>query len=802
MKFNSLLLSAFLYGSVHGFQGVRLPSTTRPLPAINSSPHYRTTSIGNQQPFLVNQRHTVKQHSKQQQNCPATSLYSLAHLVEDVKEYAGKGPRTMFVGGKGGVGKTTVSSALAVSLASSYEDEFKVLVVSTDPAHSLGDALDEDLRSSQGKPRPMTDPLTSGRLYACEVDAQAALEDFRSNLQAFDVDRLAGALGVSSEMLEGLGLQEFSSMLNNPPPGLDELVALSNVLDTNSVAADFDAVIVDTAPTGHTLRLLALPQFLDGLLGKLIDLRMKLSGLASTLQAFFGSTEAEQRAKTIDDAVSKLEEFRTKMANLRARLQDSTATSFVVVSIATKLSVAESKRLMTELESQGVSVSDVVINQCVEGGGGSNGDSSSEALAAYYERRRLGQQRWITELEDSAAKVSSTVEYKENGSDSPIAVTKVPFVDVELVGVPALAYLGNQYFQGNPNFNYLMDEAQDDTKVIICGGKGGVGKTTTSSSLAVSMAASGHNVALISTDPAHSLGDAIDMNLAGGKLVDCPLIGVPPTEGSLSVLEIDPSEALGQFKKVVDQLIGSSDDGSDASAGDGGLKNTLRELGEIFDTLPAGTDEVVALAKVVNLVKKGNFDRIVLDTAPTGHTLRMLSTPGFLADLIDRVLKIARKVNSNAAIKMLITSAASGEEVEAAAESAKSALLSFQLQMWDLEDLFADAEQTEFLIVTVPTELAVRESVRLLNDLTFEAPDMPIKVRNIVANQVLSEDGTDTETFLSRVADGQATSILELEAATLAMAQPPTVTKVPYLDTEPRGVFGLKILAGQLLDEF
>jgi len=347
-----------------------------------------------------------------------------------------------------------------------------------------------------------------------------------------------------------------------------------------------------------------------------------------------------------------------------------------------------------------------------------------------------------------------------------------------------------------------MDEAQDDTKVIICGGKGGVGKTTTSSSLAVSMAASGHNVALISTDPAHSLGDAIDMNLAGGKLVDCPLIGVPPTEGSLSVLEIDPSEALGQFKKVVDQLIGSSDDGSDASAGDGGLKNTLRELGEIFDTLPAGTDEVVALAKVVNLVKKGNFDRIVLDTAPTGHTLRMLSTPGFLADLIDRVLKIARKVNSNAAIKMLITSAASGEEVEAAAESAKSALLSFQLQMWDLEDLFADAEQTEFLIVTVPTELAVRESVRLLNDLTFEAPDMPIKVRNIVANQVLSEDGTDTETFLSRVADGQATSILELEAATLAMAQPPTVTKVPYLDTEPRGVFGLKILAGQLLDEF
>lgn len=176
-----------------------------------------------------------------------------------------------------GVGKTTASAALAVKLASNYETDLKVLVVSTDPAHSLGDALDEDLRKAKGKPIPMTDPLTGGRLYACEVDASAALEEFRQNLQAFDVERLADALGVSPELLDGFGLSEFSGLLNNPPPGLDELVALSNVLDSNSVAADFDVVVVDTAPTGHTLRLLALPQFLDGLLGKLIKLRMKLS---------------------------------------------------------------------------------------------------------------------------------------------------------------------------------------------------------------------------------------------------------------------------------------------------------------------------------------------------------------------------------------------------------------------------------------------------------------------------------------------------------------------------------------------
>jgi arsenite-transporting ATPase len=327
-------------------------------------------------------------------------------------------------------------------------------------------------------------------------------------------------------------------------------------------------------------------------------------------------------------------------------------------------------------------------------------------------------------------------------------------------------------------------------------------KATISSSLAVTMAAKGHNVALISTDPAHSLGDAIDMDLRGGKLIDCPLIGVPMAsigEGSLSVMEIDPSAALSEFKGVVDQLIG----GGDASTGGSDIRGTLQDLENVFDTLPAGTDEVVALAKVINLVKKGNFDRIVLDTAPTGHTLRMLSTPTFLADLIDRLLVISEKVNSNAVVKMFITSAAGGnsEEIESAGSFAKSKLLSFQLQMYDLEDLFANADQTEFLIVTVPTELAVRESVRLLNDLTFEAPDMPIKVRNIVVNQVLKDNGSDVETFLSHVSNGQLASIENLQQAVGSMANPPCITKVSYLDTEPRGVFGLKILADELLRE-
>ena len=135
------------------------------------------------------------------------------------------------------------------------------------------------------------------------------------------------------------------------------------------------------------------------------------------------------------------------------------------------------------------------------------------------------------------------------------------------------------------------------------------------------------------------------------------------------------------------------------------------------------------------------------------------------------------------------------------ASVAKSTLLNFQLQMYDLEDMLSNAEHTEFLIVTVHTEFAVRESVRLLNDLTFDAPDKPIKVRNTVANQVLNEDGSDVGTFLQKIHDGQESSVQDLKSMISNMKSPPELTQVQYLDTEPRGVFGLKVLADALLKE-
>jgi len=126
--------------------------------------------------------------------------------------------------------------------------------------------------------------------------------------------------------------------------------------------------------------------------------------------------------------------------------------------------------------------------------------------------------------------------------------------------------------------------------------------------------------------------------------------------------------------------------------------------------------------------------------------------------------------------------------------------------MYDLEDLFADPTSTEFLIVTIGTELAVRESVRLLNDLTFGDPDMPIRVRNVIVNQVLgNSDGEGKEDilqgFVTRLTKSQSSSIEDIRRVVDGMKDPPRVTEVTYLDVEPRGVFGLKALSEEYLSD-
>ena len=272
-----------------------------------------------------------------------------------------------------------------------------------------------------------------------------------------------------------------------------------------------------------------------------------------------------------------------------------------------------------------------------------------------------------------------------------------------------------------------------DRKYYMVGGKGGVGKTSLSSSLAVKFATAGHHTLLVSTDPAHSLSDSLAQDVTGGLPV-----AVEGTDGMMYAMEVDPDQAKAEFTafaKQADVSAGAKDFMS--SVGLGGLADQLGDLklGELLDTPPPGLDEAIAIAKVVQFIKDekyAKFTRIVFDTAPTGHTLRLLSLPDFLDASIGKIVRLRQKLTSAGdAVKSLFGVA------DEAQDEAVAKLERLKAQLQEVKDLFRNEDTTEFVIVTIPTVLGISESGRLLAELRKER----VPARRLVVNQIINVTG-------------------------------------------------------------
>jgi len=266
--------------------------------------------------------------------------------VEPVEELSPTvdAPEYVLYGGKGGVGKTTMAAATA--LASAREGT-ATLCVSTDPAHSLSDALGRDVPAT---PTRIDDEHP---LYGAEIDPESVEEG------PFGAGE-GGALGGMGG-LEGLFGGE-NPLQAGSMPGADEAAAfqlLLRYMDDDR----FDRVVVDTAPTGHTLRLLELPDVMDSMVGKLLSLRERLSGMAGSLGGLFGGGVDEAE---MEQGVESLRELSVRVERLRAVLTDPARTDFRVVLVPEAMSVSESKRLVSRLGEFGIPVGTVVVNRVMQ----------------------------------------------------------------------------------------------------------------------------------------------------------------------------------------------------------------------------------------------------------------------------------------------------------------------------------------------------------------------------------------------------------------------------------------------------
>jgi len=457
-------------------------------------------------------------------------------------------PRFLFFTGKGGVGKTSIACAAALALADAGKE---VLLVSTDPASNVGQVFGVSIGN-----RITTIPAVAG-LSALEIDPEAAAEAYR--------ERIVGPVrGLLPEAEIASITEQLSGSCTTEVASFDEFTAL--LTDTDDEVGNFDHILFDTAPTGHTIRLLQLPgnwtEFLEA--GK---------GDASCLGPLAG-----------------LDKQKSTYAAAVAALADPQRTRLVLVARPTRSALREIDRTHSELAALGMNRQYIVVNAVMP----RPTDNTDPLAAALYR----GEQAALT--------------------DMPAALHPLPQDTIDLkadnmVGLEALHTLFDTApvtHTGQPSASAphpvaiaplrdLVDEIERSGKgLVMCMGKGGVGKTTVAAAIAVALAERGHDVHLSTTDPAAHLTETLQGGVA-----------------RLRVSRINPAEASQQYR---DRVMASKG----AHLDDAG-RATLAE-----DLRSPCTEEVAVFQAFSRVIHESRSTFVVLDTAPTGHTLLLLDATG------------------------------------------------------------------------------------------------------------------------------------------------------------------------------
>ena len=498
--------------------------------------------------------------------------------------------RYAFFTGKGGVGKTSLSCATGLALA---ETGKRVLIVSTDPASNLDEVLGTGLSQT---PTPVQG--VAG-LFALNIDPEAAAQAYRERMVGPYRGILPAAAIASME-------EQFSGACTVEIAAFDEFAKL---LGDATATAAFDHVLFDTAPTGHTLRLLTLPSAWSGFIAS-------STGGASCLGPLAG-----------------LEAQKALYAATVSHLSDPEMTNVVLVSRPECAALREAERTRGELADLGVSNLRLALNGLFTAA--APGDAIADAMGA----------RGVSAIATMPAALAA------------LPRTETPFLPKGTVGLEGLRAMSHPNAVLVPEVaspsplalpadldSLVSDLAAAGHGVILTMGKGGVGKTTIAAAIAIALAGRGLRVTLSTTDPAAHVADAVAQVVPG-----------------LTVTRIDPEREVARYR---DEVLAKAGSGLDES-GRAMLEEDLRS--------PC-TEEIAVFGAFARTVDEGREKFVVLDTAPTGHTILLLDAAEAYhrevlrtqADMPDAVRSLLPRLRDSAFTRALIVTLAEATPVHEA----------------------------------------------------------------------------------------------------------------------------------------
>jgi arsenite/tail-anchored protein-transporting ATPase len=531
-------------------------------------------------------------------------------------------------------------------------------------------------------------PVGGGTLYAVEIDAKKSLAGWLAGRRAtFERIALGGTW---------LDREDVSRLLQLSMPGIDELAALFEIARAGNDRR-FQSIVIDTAPTGHTLRMLEMPETLRALAQVFDRMQEKHRIMVEALTGTYAPDDSDRLIAEID-----------RMArDLAAFLRDPAIARVSWVTLAEPMSVQETVAAAAALARSAIPLADLIVNRvtpepltrcrrcharrAVEHESIEHLRKTWPDMTAAEVGARTREPRGVRMLHEIGREIAH-----RSRSHQTLQGRRPPRWRARLLG----AHARIEHLRGAPS-----------ARLVLFGGKGGVGKTTCATAAALTIASQTRRpVLLLSTDPAHSLGDVLGQRVTAAPR---PLRSGPP---SLRVRGIDAAREFARMRAryatAIDALFdrlargGSGSVRVDASHD----RNVMRGLIELA---PPGIDELAAIVEVAETIESEPGQTIVVDTAPTGHVLRLLEMPALIHAWTKALMGILLKYQPLGGI-----------------EEFGPVLLKLSRGLGRLQRLLADPQRTSFVVVTRAAALP-REETR---DLVRHLGRLNIHVQALVVN--------------------------------------------------------------------